>query len=64
MADYVRVKAKDTGAHLTITRELYDSNPTPYTELKSDPLGPDGAPAPFEYPDTSATTATSTKEKS
>jgi hypothetical protein len=68
MPDFVRVKVKDTGAHITISRELYETNPDPYTELKSDALGSDGLPAAPEYPDTSATSATSTtttsKEKS
>jgi hypothetical protein len=27
MPDYVRVKVKDTGAHITISRELYETNP-------------------------------------
>lgn len=62
MPDYARVKVKDTGAHITITRELLETNPEPYQELKSDPLGPDGSPAPVEYPDTSATAAASKKE--
>jgi hypothetical protein len=65
MPDYVRVKVKDTGAHISISRELYETNPDPYAELKSDPLGADGLPAAPEYPDTSATSATTTsKEKS
>jgi hypothetical protein len=57
MAEFVRVKVKDTGAHITITQELYDSNQEPYQLLKSDPLGPDGLTAPVEYPETSATAA-------
>jgi hypothetical protein len=64
MPDYVRVKVKDTGAHVSITQELYETNPEPYTELKSDALGPDGLPAPVEYPETPAKSAASTKESS
>lgn len=64
----VRVKVKDTGAHITITRELFDTSQdwesgSPYTLLKGDPYGPDGLPAPVELPaPTSATGATTTKE--
>lgn len=63
-APHVRVTVKDTGAHITITRELYDANPAPYTELKGDPYGTDGAPAPAEYPQSSASSAASTKAAS
>jgi hypothetical protein len=64
----VRVKVKDTGRLITITRELYDTSQdwetgSPYTLLKADPYGPDGLPAPVEFPaQTSATAATTTKE--
>lgn len=67
--EHVRVTVKDTGAHITITRELYDTNPDPYTELKEDPYGADGLPAPAAQPETSAkkattSTADSSKENS
>ena len=73
MPDYVRVKAKDTGAHLTITQELYDTSQewetgSPYTLLKGDALTADGNAAPFEYPETSAAStapaSTATKKES
>jgi hypothetical protein len=64
MPEFVRVKLKDTGVHLSIPRELFETNPEPYQELKSDALGPDGLPAPVEYPETPATSAASKKESS
>jgi hypothetical protein len=58
----VRVKVKDTGAHITISRERFKADPDIYQELKNDPYGPDGTPAPPEYPETSAKTATNTAD--
>lgn len=61
MAEYVRVKEKDTGYHRTYLRAQFD--PATMTELKQDavdehgvPLGPDYTKSPSNQSGQSATT--------
>lgn len=58
MAEYVRVKDKETGHHYTVTRERYDSSPDLWQELKQDAVDTAGAPLPPKYHTSVSTEAT------
>lgn len=73
MADYVRVRDKETGHHYSITRERYDRSPDLWQELKQPATDSVGDPLPPKYKTTvsveaekkaSRTAATSEKETS
>lgn len=49
MADYVRVKDKETGHHYSVTRERYDRSPELWQELKQDAADAAGEPLPPKY---------------
>lgn len=46
--DWVRVRIKETGAHITIHRDAFDSSL--FVELKQDPLDRNGNPRDPKYP--------------
>lgn len=57
-AEHLRVKVKDTGAHITIPRGRWD--PDVFVKLKSEsPYGLDGLPAAPVYPSTKTPAAAS-----
>ena len=49
MLEYVRVKDKETGHHLSITRGAFDRDPSLWEELKSDATYADGSPRPVKF---------------
>lgn len=49
MTEFVRVKDKETGHHLSIPRDRFDADSAPYEELKSAATFADGTPRPPKY---------------
>lgn len=49
MADYVRVRDKETGHHYSVTRERYDASPELWQELKQPAADAAGEPLPVKY---------------
>lgn len=49
MPEYVRVRDKDTGHHLSILRSQLDRRPDAYVELKQDATYLDGTPLPAKH---------------
>lgn len=49
MAEYVRVRDKETGHHVSILREQFDANPEAWQELKQDATYADGTPLPPKH---------------
>lgn len=49
MADLLRVKDRETGHHMTITKARYDRDPSLWQELKSPATYADGTPVPPKY---------------
>lgn len=49
MPEYVRVRDKDTGHHLSVLRSQLDRNPEAFAELKQDAAYADGTPLPVKH---------------
>jgi hypothetical protein len=49
MPEYVRVRDKDTGHHLTVLRSQFDRRPEAFVELKQDATYADGTPLPVKH---------------
>jgi len=49
MLEYVRVRDKETGHHVSILREQLDANPDAWQELKQDATYADGSPLPPKH---------------
>ena len=57
MAEYVRVRDKETGHHYTVTRARYDRTPDLWQELKQPATNSVGDPLPPKYKTTVSTEA-------
>ena len=49
MADYVRVRDKETGHHLSVHRAHFDRTPDAFVELQQDATYSDGTPLPPKH---------------
>lgn len=49
MSEYVRVRDKETGHHLSVLRSQFDFNPEAFSELKQDATYADGDPLPPKH---------------
>lgn len=49
MPDFVRVRDKETGHHVSILRSAYDRNPDVWSLLKQDATYGDGTPLPPKH---------------
>lgn len=49
MPEYVRVRDRETGHHLSIRRSQFDRRPDAYVELKQDATYADGTPLPAKH---------------
>lgn len=49
MTEYVRVRDKETGHHLSVLRSQFDRNPEAFSELKQDATYADGTPLPPKH---------------
>lgn len=58
MAEYVRVRDKDTGHHYSVTRERFDRSPELWQELKQPATDSTGTPLPPKYKTTVTAAAT------
>lgn len=55
MPEYVRVRDKETGHHLSVLRSHFDLAPEAFVELKQDATYADGTPVPPKYKTTVST---------
>lgn len=55
MAEYVRVRDKETGHHYSVTRERFERTPDLWQELKQDATDSVGEPLPQKYKTTVST---------
>jgi hypothetical protein len=49
MSEFIRVRDKETGHHVSILREQYDRDPDVWQELKQDATYADGTPLPAKH---------------
>lgn len=71
MPDYIRVRDKETGHHVSILRSQFDRNPDAWSELQQPATFGDGSPRPVKYKtsvdqkaaDNTAAKTAETKEK-
>lgn len=49
MPDYVRVRDRETGHHLSVLRHHFDRTPEAFVELKQDATYADGSPLPVKH---------------
>lgn len=61
MPDYVRVKDRETGHHLSILRSQFERRSDAYTELKQDATYADGTPLPAKHKTDASTEAAKKK---
>lgn len=57
MPEYVRVRDKDTGHHLSVLRSQFERRPEAFVELKQDATYADGTPLPVKHKTTVSTEA-------
>lgn len=57
MPDYIRVRDKETGHHLSILRSQFDRNPSAWQELQQPATYRDGSPLPPKHKTTVSTEA-------
>ena len=64
MPDFVRVRVKDSGHHITVLAQEAANNAEAYTVLKQPAVNENGDPLPGEIPEPTGQTATDTKPRS